>query len=37
MELKEIEERNKRVELDKTWKTSWTRKICKTISQKRLL
>lgn len=35
MELKEIEERivkieerNKRVELDKTWETSWTRKIC---------
>ncbi len=35
MELKEIEERiakieerNKRVELDKKWETSWTRKIC---------
>lgn len=35
MELKEleekiikIEERNKRVELDKSWETSWTRKIC---------
>ena len=35
MELKEIEERiakieerNKRVELDKTWETSWTRIIC---------
>ena len=35
MELKELEneiiqikERNKRVELDKTWETSWTRKIC---------
>lgn len=35
MELKEIEERiakieerNKRVELDKTWETSWTIKIC---------
>lgn len=34
MELKEleerinkIEERNKRVELDKSWETSWTRKI----------
>ena len=24
----EIEKRNKRVELDKTWETSWTRKIC---------
>ena len=35
MELKEIEERinrieerNKRVELDKSWETSWTRKVC---------
>lgn len=35
MELKEIEQeiqkikqRNKRVELDKAWETSWTRKIC---------
>ena len=35
MELKELEEeivkikeRNKKVELDKTWETSWTRKIC---------
>lgn len=35
MEIKEIEkeinnikERNKRVELDKKWETSWTRKIC---------
>ena len=35
MELKELEEevlkikeRNKRVELDKAWETSWTRKIC---------
>ena len=26
--IKEIEERNKRVELDKAWETSWTRKIC---------
>jgi hypothetical protein len=26
--IKKIEERNKRVELDKTWETSWTRKIC---------
>lgn len=24
----EIEKRNKRVELDKEWETSWTRKIC---------
>ena len=27
-EIKEIKERNKRVELDKAWETSWTRKIC---------
>ena len=27
-EIKEIKERNKRVELDKKWETSWTRKIC---------
>ncbi len=26
--IKQIEERNKRVELDKRWETSWTRKIC---------
>ena len=26
--IAKIEERNKRVELDKTWETSWTRKIC---------
>lgn len=26
--IKKIEERNKRVELDKAWETSWTRKIC---------
>ena len=26
--IKNIEERNKRVELDKKWETSWTRKIC---------
>jgi len=26
-EVKEIKERNKRVELDKAWETSWTRKI----------
>lgn len=27
-EIKEIKERNKRVELDKKWETSWTRRIC---------
>lgn len=27
-EINEIKERNKRVELDKKWETSWTRKIC---------
>ena len=27
-EINEIKERNKRVELDKAWETSWTRKIC---------
>ena len=27
-EIKEIKERNKRVELDKKWETSYTRKIC---------
>ena len=26
--INEIEKRNKRVELDKSWETSWTRKIC---------
>lgn len=26
--IKRIEERNKRVELDKAWEVSWTRKIC---------
>ena len=26
--IKKIEERNKKVELDKKWETSWTRKIC---------
>ena len=26
--ITDIEERNKRVELDKCWETSWTRKIC---------
>lgn len=27
-EIKKIHERNKRVELDKAWETSWTRRIC---------
>lgn len=27
-ELAKIKERNKRVELDKAWETSWTRKVC---------
>ena len=27
-EIKKIQERNKRVELDKAWETSWTRKMC---------
>ena len=27
-EIIKIKERNKRVELDKTWETSWTRRIC---------
>lgn len=27
-EIKKIQERNKRVELDKAWETSWTGKIC---------
>ena len=26
--VEEIEKRNKRVELDKKWETSWTRKLC---------
>lgn len=26
--VKKIEERNKKVELDKAWETCWTRKIC---------
>ena len=26
--IKRIEERNKKVELDKKWETSWTRRIC---------
>ena len=27
-EIKNIKERNKRVEKDKAWETSWTRRIC---------
>ena len=27
-EIKEIKERNYRVELNKAWETSWTRRIC---------
>lgn len=27
-ELEKIKERNRRVELDKSWEISWTRKIC---------
>ncbi len=27
-EINKIKERNKKVELDKSWETSWTRKIC---------
>ena len=27
-EIEKIQERNKRVDLDKAWETSWTRKIC---------
>lgn len=27
-EITEIKERNKRVETDKAWETSWTRRIC---------
>ena len=27
-EIIEIKQRNKKVELDKKWETSWTRKIC---------
>lgn len=27
-EIEKIKERNKRVELDKEWETSWIRKIC---------
>ena len=28
MEITKIKERNKKVELDKAWETSWTRRIC---------
>ncbi len=28
IEIEKLKERNKRVELDKRWETSWTRKIC---------
>ena len=27
-EIESIKQRNKKVELDKAWETSWTRKIC---------
>jgi preprotein translocase subunit SecF len=27
-EIEKIKKRNKRVELDKAWETSWTRRIC---------
>lgn len=27
-EIEKIKERNKKVELDKAWETSWTRKLC---------
>ncbi len=27
-EIEQIKERNKKVELDKSWETSWTRRIC---------
>lgn len=27
-EIKKIKERNKKVELDKAWETSWTRRLC---------
>ena len=27
-EIEQIKSRNKRVELDKSWETSWTRRIC---------
>ncbi len=28
LEVKKIQERNKKVETDKKWETSWTRRIC---------
>lgn len=28
LEIEKIQERNKRVELDKRWETSWTRRLC---------
>lgn len=28
MEVEKIKERNKRVECDKAWETSWTRRVC---------
>ena len=28
IEIEQIKQRNKRVELDKKWETSWTRRIC---------
>ena len=28
-EVLKIQERNKRVELDKSWETSWLRRICR--------
>ncbi len=28
LEIEKIKERNKKVELDKKWETSWTRRIC---------
>lgn len=31
MDFKAINERNARVEADKAWETSWTRKICITL------
>lgn len=27
-EINDIKERNKKVELNKAWETSWTRKLC---------
>ena len=28
LEIEKIKERNRKVELDKAWETSWTRRIC---------